>query len=211
MFSGIVQNRGTVVSAVKAGNKLRLAIRFEKKEAKLERGESIAVNGVCLTAAAISKSGFEADGVPETLQCTTLGFLQKGVRVNLERALRFGRRVGGHFVSGHVDGTGKLTSIRRRGRSAELWFEVPEKLCERMLPKGSVAIDGVSLTIQDVRGRLVKIAVIPHTLKATTLGSLKAGAQVNLEADIRFESRKPVRETGAVLKRKIRKLQKLGF
>jgi len=211
MFSGIVQNQGTVFLTLKTGGKLRLVIRFAKKEKNIERGESIAVNGVCLTVAAFSKSGFEADVVPETLKCTTLGALENGKAVNLERALRFGQRVGGHLVSGHVDGTGRLMFVRRRGRSAELWFEVPEKLCERMLPKGSVAVDGISLTIQDVRGRLIKIAAIPHTLKTTTLGGLRAGDRVNLEADMRLQNRKPVRETHAALTRKIRKLQKLGF
>ncbi len=215
MFTGIVQNQGKVVFVKTAGSKRRLKIRFLKPEKKVQLGESIAVSGVCLTVAAFDKTAFEADVVPATLKSTTLGTLSVGERVNLERALCFGDRVGGHYVSGHVEGVGRVASVEKYGRSWQIGIRVPARLRERMPPKGSVAVDGVSLTLQEACGGRITIAVIPHTLKATTLGTKQVGDGVNLESDLRFHpvpqrSRSP-REGASALRRQIKALTGHGF
>lgn len=182
MFTGIVTAVGSVetVTPAAGGARIRVAaLGWQAAEAQL--GESIAVNGVCLTVVAIHASGFEADVSRETLRCTT-GF-DAGAKVNLERALRLADRLGGHLVSGHVDGVGVVVSSEAAGDNRVFWFEAPPEVARYVAVKGSIAINGVSLTVNDVQGRRFSVNIIPHTLAATNLGALAAGAHVNLEAD----------------------------
>lgn len=144
-------------------------------------GESVAVNGVCLTA--LSGEGLAFDAVPETLSKTTLGSLRKGNRVNLEPALRAGEPLGGHFVQGHIDGTGEVREVARR-RGVVLRVDVDPSLTRFMIPKGSIAIDGVSLTLVDVEADTFSVALVPFTLRHTTLGKLRRGDRVNVETDL---------------------------
>ena len=144
-------------------------------------GESIAVNGVCLTAITISPAGFKADVSRETLRCTA-GFAADA-RVNLERALKLSDRLGGHLVSGHVDGVGTVVSVQPAGDNRVLVFEAPREVARYIAVKGSIAINGVSLTVNEVNNMQFSVNIIPHTLAATNLGALSAGARVNLEAD----------------------------
>ncbi len=185
MFTGIITNQAVVMKRTPKGGQVRFSFRFLKKEKrKPELGESIAVNGVCLTVAAFASQGFEADAVRETLQATTLSRLEKGSRVHIERALRYGDSMGGHFVTGHVDGQGTLKKVEKQGKNRALWFEAPATLASYLAPKGSITVDGVSLTIQEVRGALFKLAIVPHTLRETGFGVLRPGDRVNLEVDL---------------------------
>ncbi len=214
MFTGIVEGLGIVEKKTRTRTGLRLAVRFEKRHLRLKTGDSVAVNGVCLTAAKIFPAGFEADVIPETLRATTLGRIEPGSQVNLERALRYGSRMGGHVVSGHVDGRGTVTRKVRSGREQILWVRVPAKVRRFCALKGSITLDGVSLTIQDFVRGCVKVALIPHTLKMTTLGWLASGAGVNVEADRpvrRTLNFRPVRENAAQLRRRLKTLAAAGF
>jgi riboflavin synthase len=184
MFTGIIENIGTVAKKEERGGQVRFNFRFQKKEKRLKVGDSIAVNGTCLTAVSVSPTNFEVDVVRETLQSTTLGQLDLGGKVNLERSLRVGDELGGHFVTGHIDGRGKIVKIEKRKRNTTLFIQAPKDIIALQAPKGSVAIDGISLTVQKVRGSVFEIAVIPHTLKVTTLGLKRVGSEVNLEIDI---------------------------
>ena len=166
------------------GGQIRLGFRFLRPERKFKTGESLCVNGVCLTAAKKNGRKFEADVIGGTLRSTTLGALRVGDRVNLERPLRAGDPVGGHFVTGHVDGRGKILRLEKRGKNRTLTIQAPPALRPYLAAKGSVAVDGVSLTIQKVRGLKFQAGLVPHTLKATTLGRKRAGALVNLESDL---------------------------
>ncbi len=147
-------------------------------------GESVAVSGACLTVASISARGFEADLSPETLSRTTLGALSVGGRVNLERALSAGERLGGHLVTGHVDGIARALEVRRSGDSVYARFECSAELARYVAEKGSVALDGVSLTVNEVSARTFSVTLIPHTLAMTTLSELEAGSLLNLEVDL---------------------------
>jgi riboflavin synthase len=150
----------------------------------LEVGDSIAVSGVCLTVAVRQPDGFGADLSGETLQRTTLGQLAVGDGVNLERSLRFNGRVGGHLMQGHVDGVGMIRDRRQEGDTLLFSIEAPKELLRYCVNKGSIAVDGISLTINEIRGGQIHVAVIPHTAKVTTLGVKGAGAAVNLETDL---------------------------
>lgn len=184
MFSGIIENQAVVIKKESRQKQVRFGFRLQKKEKSLRRGESIAVNGVCLTVVKAASRVIEMDVVRETLRSTALGSLNLGDRVNIERSLRFGALVGGHLVSGHVDGVGTIVHIEHDGRN-QLWsFKVPPALMPLIALKGSVAIDGISLTIQGVSRNLFTVAFIPHTLKVTNLGQKKVGDSVNLEADL---------------------------
>lgn len=185
MFTGIIQNQAKVVLKKADGARVRLGLRFVKTEKrKLEMGESVAVDGTCLTVAKITKNGFEADVVRETLQATTLSTLEAGSLVNTERALRHGDPMGGHFVTGHVDARGKILAIESKNKNRVYTFSNPPQLRPFIAAKGSVVIDGISLTVQAVRQEAFKVAIVPHTWKVTTLGRKKAGDEVNLEADL---------------------------
>ncbi len=186
MFTGIITTVGTIaaVETTAGGARIKVAAA-DLNLADGQVGESIAVNGVCLTAIAISATGavtnFCADVSRETLRCT-VGFAL-GARVNLERALRLADRLGGHLVSGHVDGVGTVASVLAAGDNRVFVFEAPREVARYIAVKGSIAINGVSLTVNEVNNTQFSVNIIPHTLSATNLGTLVAGAPVNLEAD----------------------------
>ena len=184
MFTGIIENQGRVFRKEERGGQIRLGFRFQRKEKKMGVGDSIAVDGVCLTAVGVSPEFFEADVVRQTLQATTLGALELGSRVNLERSLRYGKALGGHFVTGHIDGRGRIVKIETVKKNTTLFIEASEDIIGLLADKGSVACDGISLTVQKVKGSIFQIAVIPHTLKVTTLGIKRVGSGINLEVDI---------------------------
>lgn len=182
MFTGLVEAVGRVagVEDVVSGRRLR----FQTSLAPLTPGDSVSVNGVCLTATAIEGDTFSADVGPETLRVTTLGQLKGGETVNLERSMRADGRFGGHFVQGHVDGTGTVAAIRPDGEAHWLTVAYPGPLAPLFVPKGSVAIDGISLTVAALRGSQLDVMIIPFTWQATTLASRKVGDMVNLECDM---------------------------
>jgi len=188
VFTGIVEGIGKVESLrAGAGDTRRLTVKTSLEVGKLPLGASIAVNGACLTIVARRSgrpSAFQADVGPETLACTTLGSLGPGTRVHLEPALRLGDSLGGHMVSGHVDGTGRVESARKQAGTLALRVATPGEVAPYLLKKGSISIDGVSLTINKVEGSSFEVLLIPHTLEVTLLGELRAGSRVNLEADM---------------------------
>lgn len=184
MFTGLVETLGTVRQLQSEGEGRRLIIAEQRLAGELAMGESVAVNGVCLTVIALADDTFSFQVGPETLRCTDLGELSAGDRVNLERALQVGERLGGHIVQGHVDGLGRLASRQQQGDYEMVWFSCPENLAAQMVPKGSVAVDGISLTVVDVGKDGFSVALIPHTLDITTLGFKKPPATVNLETDL---------------------------
>jgi riboflavin synthase len=185
MFTGLIEAIGKV-EALRAGpaGTRRLAVATSLDVGKLPLGASMAVDGVCLTIVARRARRFEADLGPETLAVSTLGALAAGDRVHLERPLALGAPLGGHLVTGHVDGVGKVISARKQGSTLELRLEAPESVAPYFVPKGSVAVDGVSLTINQVEGSSLALWLIPHTLAVTLLGELRPGDRVNLEADM---------------------------
>ena len=181
MFSGIVIGQGQV-TAVGDG---RLDVRAPSSVlSDLEIGESVAVNGVCLTVAVVASGGFAADVMPETLARTALGELGTGDAVNLEPALRVGDRLGGHLVTGHVDAVGTVTAVRDDGNARWITIAVPASLSALFATKGSVAVDGISLTVVDVFDSAFTVSLIPHTLSATTAGAWQTGSHVNIEVDL---------------------------
>lgn len=184
MFTGIVAAVGTVREArPAAGGGLRIAVEAGGLDlSDVAVGDSLAVNGVCLTVAARAARAFEADVSRETLECTT-GFAAGG-RVNLEKALRLSDRLGGHLVSGHVDGVGRVVRVQPIGANRLLAIAAPPELARYLARKGSITVNGVSLTINAVNGTEFTVNLVPHTLVATTLGELHAGDRVNLEADL---------------------------
>src|SRR5262245_38675751 len=183
MFTGIIESLGRVVRVEPdaAGRRLVVAADIAPH---LKLGDSVAVNGACLTVVAHDAEAFAFQAVPETLSRTNLGGLTPGDRVNLERALRLGDRLDGHLVQGHVDGVGHVAERTRQGDAETVWFACPPELTGQMAPKGSVAVDGVSLTLVDVGPDRFSVALIPHTLANTTLGFKPPGAAVNLETDV---------------------------
>ncbi|MEY2625135.1 MAG: riboflavin synthase [Gammaproteobacteria bacterium] len=184
MFTGIVQDVGQIVTLERRGGDVRLRIAVDRLSLAVTRaGDSIAVSGVCLTALEIDTKGFSADVSNETLSLTTLGALEVGSRVNLEPALKAGDALGGHLVSGHVDGLGEVLEVREDARSVRMRFACPPSLAKYFARKGSVAIDGVSLTINEVGPTEFSVNLIPHTQAVTTLGEFKPGRRVNLEVD----------------------------
>lgn len=184
MFTGIIATTGRLARGEPHGAGARLTIATARPLARLALGESIAVNGACLTVVARRGTRFVVDVSPETLRRTTLGALEAGAHVNLERALRIGDRLGGHFVQGHVDGVGRLRTIRPDADWQLYEFEAPRSLARHLIEKGSIAVDGVSLTIFGCRNATFTVALIPHTLKETTLGERRPRDRVNLEADV---------------------------
>ena len=183
MFTGIVQTRGAVTRLEARGGDARLVIDAPDL-GEFRVGDSISVSGACLTAAARTERGFAADVSRETLDRTTLGALGAGAAVNLELSLTLASPLGGHLVSGHVDGVGELLSQEEDARSRRLRFRAPEGLARYLAAKGSVCVDGVSLTVNEVAGREFEVNVIPHTAAVTTLGDARPGSRVNLEADL---------------------------
>ncbi len=184
MFTGLIEALGTVREQTATGAGRRLVIAERAIAGELRLGESVAVNGVCLTVVAHDAETFAFEAGPETLTRTNLGALSAGDRVNLERSLRVGDRLGGHFVQGHVDGVGRVERHLRQGEWLSVWFSCAGELAAHMVSKGSVAVDGVSLTLVDVEANGFSVALIPHTLEHTTLGYKVPGAAVNLETDV---------------------------
>jgi riboflavin synthase len=185
VFTGIIKAKGEIGAIEKRGGDVRLRIAAaDLPWADYAVGDSIAVNGVCLTAVLLHDDGFDTDVSVETLDVTTLKNLSVGDAVNLEPALRVGDALGGHLVSGHVDGIGKLLSRADDARSIRMTFEVPGELARYVARKGSICVDGVSLTINEVSGTTFGLNIIPHTAEATTMGSYEVGAAVNIEVDL---------------------------
>ena len=184
MFTGLVEALGTVREVRPDGAGRLLRVEEVVVAQDLPLGASVAVNGVCLTVVERSAAHFSFQVGPETLRCTNLGELQVGDRVNLERSLKLSDRLGGHIVQGHVDGLGKIERRERQGEWEMLWFTSDRALTRQMVRKGSIAVDGVSLTLVDVTPEVFSVALIPHTLQMTTLGFKGPGATVNLEIDL---------------------------
>ncbi len=185
MFTGIIEEAGTVESLDHQSSGARMTIGAKLILSDLAVGGSIAVSGVCLTAVGVSDKSFSADLAPETLERTSLGDLEKGSQVNLERPLSPSGRLSGHFVQGHVDGTGELLSLEAIGD--ENWWlriRVPQPLLRYLVYKGSIAIDGISMTIAELKDDALGVAVIPHTYEVTSLHGLRPGAKINLECDV---------------------------
>ncbi|GLX06897.1 riboflavin synthase [Microbispora sp. NBRC 16548] len=184
MFTGIVEELGEVVALEPRGDSARLTVRGAVVTADAGHGDSIAVNGVCLTVAGAEGDSFTADVMKETLDRSSLGALSPGSRVNLERAVRADQRLGGHIVQGHVDGTGEVLS-REPGEHWEVvWLSLPANLARYVVEKGSIAVDGVSLTVAGVTDDSFSVSLIPTTLELTTLGRKQPGEPVNLEVDV---------------------------
>jgi len=184
MFTGLVERMGTVASIQQGDADVRLTIDAGDVASGAQIGDSICISGCCLTVVAISGTRLDFDAGPETLRCTTLGGLRVGSPVNLERSLQVGDRLGGHFVTGHVDAVGHLEKRTDQGDWSSFWFSAPDTAMRQMASKGSIAVDGVSLTLVDVTTDGFSVALIPHTLQVTTLGTLRPGDGVNLETDI---------------------------
>lgn len=185
MFTGIIKTTGVITRIEKKGGDMRMAISSSGLDwSQYEIGESIAVNGVCLTAIEFTDSGFLTDVSLETMQVTALAALSVGSRVNLEPSLRLGDRLGGHFVSGHVDCIGKLSARVGVARSVRLTFDVPAGYLRYIAKKGSVCVDGVSLTVNEVSDSAFTVNIIPHTLTGTIMADYEAGTTVNIEVDL---------------------------
>ena len=184
MFTGLVECLGEVTDLPPLNPGLRLVIRQPKIAHHLAIGDSVAVNGCCLTVVERHEDTMAFDAGEETLSRTNLARLCEGSRVNLERSLRLSDRLGGHLVTGHIDALGELDARDDRGDWSTMWFRVPARLTRQMASKGSVAVDGVSLTLVNVESERFSVALIPHTLSMTTLGALQIGDAVNIETDL---------------------------
>ncbi|MDH5435332.1 MAG: riboflavin synthase [Gammaproteobacteria bacterium] len=185
MFTGIIQAMGTIEALKKSGDDVSLQINTGKLDlADVQPGDSIAVNGVCLTAVALPGNGFRADVSGETLSLTTLGDLKAGSKVNLEKALTPTTRLGGHLVSGHVDGMGEIVRRWDEGKSVRFIIKAPNELAKYIAFKGSITVDGISLTVNKVNGTEFELNIVPHTLQETIMGEYQAGRRVNLEVDL---------------------------
>ena len=185
MFTGIIKTKGTIRAMDKRGGDVRLSVCSDGLPwSDYEQGESIAVNGVCLTAVALHADGFDTDVSVETLDVTGLGGLAVGSAVNLEPAISLGERLGGHLVSGHVDCTGKVVSRTADARSIRLGIEIPKEYARYVAKKGSVCVDGVSLTVNEVSGNSFELNIIPHTAQSTIIDDYAVGTVVNVEVDL---------------------------
>jgi len=185
MFTGIVEDIGKINHIYKGVKENTYTIAANKIDINtLNIGESIAVNGVCLTVVSFDEISFKVDASHETLNRTNLSNLELNSRVNLERALKMGSRLGGHIVNGHVDGVAEVLEIEPVGESIEFWFKTTDELRRYLVEKGSVAIDGISLTINKVSGSRFSVNIIPHTQAETTINQLEVGSKVNIECDI---------------------------
>jgi riboflavin synthase len=185
MFTGIIEALGTVRSLESRGGDMRVTIRSGELDlSDVKLGDSIAVNGICLTAVALPGDGFVADVSGETLKRSAFVDLKPGSRVNLEKALTPTTRLGGHLVSGHVDGVGELLSLQHDGRSVRMRIQAPAELAKYIAEKGSITVDGVSLTVNAVDGARFDLNIVPHTMQQTTLVSFSVGQRINLEVDL---------------------------
>ena len=185
MFTGIIKAMGRIEGLEKRGGDVRMSVRSEGLPwGEYEIGESIAVNGVCLTAVALHGDGFDTDVSVETLDVTGLGGLEPGSAVNLEPSISLGERLGGHLVSGHVDCTGRVLARDTDARSIRLAIEIPREYARYVAKKGSVCVDGVSLTVNEVSGNVFELNIIPHTAEVTIMGGYVEGTVVNVEVDL---------------------------
>jgi riboflavin synthase len=186
MFTGIVEGMGRArsVSRSRRGAEIAMKVRLGRLARGLKKGDSVCINGACLTVTRLSKGEAEFDMVAETIRRTNLGQIKPGDNVNIERSMRVGDRLEGHFVLGHVDGTGVIEDIEKTKSETKIWIKLDKGLARTLVPKGSIAVDGVSLTLVDVEGDRVSVSLIPHTLDVTTLGSRRKGNRVNIETDI---------------------------
>jgi riboflavin synthase len=184
MFTGIVREQGRVAAVEGGAEGVRLVVDAPATSGQAALGDSIAVSGVCLTVVAVDDGQVAFDAVPETLRRSSLAGLAPGDSVNLEPALRAGEPLGGHYVQGHVDGLGHVRSVEPEGDGQRMWIDPPTDLLRYLVEKGSVAVEGVSLTVAELDDRGFAIALVPYTLAETTLGALAPGAAVNLEADV---------------------------
>lgn len=184
MFTGIIEELGTVKSVEVLPDSIRLAIKGDLVRQDLSQGESISVNGVCLTAAEITSDGFIADVMLETLNRSSLSVISEGEKVNLERAMSGAGRFGGHVVQGHVDGVAEIISREPSANWEVVKVKIPAELSKYVVHKGSITFDGVSLTVNDISDNTVSLSLIPETLRLTTLGTKKVGDKLNVEADI---------------------------
>lgn len=186
MFTGVVEGLGKVKSVSKSNRRADIMLRVElgKLTRGLKRGDSVCINGVCLTATKLSKRDAEFEIVGETIRKTNLGEVSPGDKVNIERSIRIGGRMEGHFVLGHVDGIGIIEDIQEMPTETKIWIKLNKRLTKSMVPKGSISVDGVSLTIVDADDNRVSVSLIPHTMNMTTLGFRRKGDSVNIETDI---------------------------
>jgi riboflavin synthase len=185
MFTGIVEDIGTIKEIKPRTKEVLFTIKTKNIDVKeIKLGDSISINGACLTAISIGDGSFTIEASHETLNRTNLSKLKIGSKVNLERSLKLGDRLSGHIVNGHVDGVGKVDSIRKLGKSVEIWFSLPKGLSRYVVEKGSIAVDGVSLTVNAVNGDRFSVNIIPYTREATIFGEMKPGDSVNIECDI---------------------------
>jgi riboflavin synthase len=184
MFTGLVEEIGSVLRLTRRGEGAHLFLRAARVLEGTRVGDSIAVNGACLTVVSLGEGSFAVDCMPETLTRSTIGALRPGDSVNLERALALGDRLGGHLVLGHVDAVGEVLEVTPRGMTSDLHISLPPEMRGYVAPKGSVAVDGISLTVTGVSEGEFGLGIIPHTLRETTLQAVKPGRRVNLEADV---------------------------
>jgi riboflavin synthase len=184
MFTGLVVTQGRVARARVRNEVLHLEVAAPAVARALKKGDSVAVNGVCLTATETSRKRFSMEAMAETLARSNLGSLSKGDSVNLELPARLSDRLGGHLVQGHVDGTARVVRIENFDGASRVWFEADDGILGYLVPKGSVSLDGVSLTVVEVGRTTFQVALIPHTLAVTTLGAMQVGNRVNVEVDI---------------------------
>ncbi len=187
MFTGIVVGTGKVKNIsknTKNRSAIQMTVDLGKQSKGLKIGQSVALNGVCLTVTKLTKNLGRFEMIDETTKKTDLGNLKTGSIVNIERSLKAGDRLEGHFVLGHVDGVGIIKKILKKPKEVQVWFEVPKKLARYIVKKGSIAIDGISLTVVEVKKNLVSISLIPHTIEVTNFKTKKVGDKINIETDI---------------------------
>jgi riboflavin synthase len=184
MFTGIVRELGVVVEAEEAGGGRALLVRAPETAARTNIGDSVAIDGCCLTAAGVDGAAIRFHAVPETVARTTLRDLERDHEVNVEPAVRAGEELGGHYVQGHVDAVGRVQSVEAEGEGLRVFVEAPDEVLRYCVEKGSITVDGVSLTVAELAGDAFAVALVPHTLTATTLSDLEPGQAVNLEADV---------------------------
>lgn len=212
MFTGIIEGLCEVKSAIGSADTLKLKIELGSLAEGCKAGDSLSVNGVCLTVTGLENMAVSFDVGSETLSKSNLGKLRAGSKVNIERSMKANSRFGGHFVLGHTDGTATIKRIERKGRFADMTFTADKRLLDNMIEKGSVAVDGISLTIAGLEDNSFTVALIPQTLKDTTLGLAKAGDKVNIETDVIIKTiKKYVEKLLPTEGLTIEKLQQLGF
>ncbi|NIP62580.1 MAG: riboflavin synthase [Nitrosopumilaceae archaeon] len=187
MFTGIIEGTGRVeriTPTTKNRSAFQMTVDLGKHRKGLKRGQSVALNGVCLTVTSILKNKCNFEMIDETIKKTDLGNLEKGSIVNIERSIKAGDRLEGHFVLGHIDGVGKITKIEKKTKEIQVWFQFPKSLTRYVIKKGSIAVDGISLTVVDVKNNQASVCLIPHTVNVTNFSAKKIGDKVNIETDI---------------------------